>query len=483
MAGVKTTHKDYDRFSPKWKRCRDVIAGQDAIHAATIAYLPKLHDEDDTEYKARLGRSDFFNGTWRTIDGLGGMAFRKAPTVTVPGGIEPYLGDINLAGADMDALASETVEEVLGLGRIGILVDHPALPDKVSPITVDAAQRMGLRPTLQIYTAESIINWKFARVNNAWVLAMVVLKECEAVADGEFAEKLEDRFRVLDLDGNAYRQRVFKVDAASKDVLLSEVYPLKQGRPLDFIPFAIIGTGGRGDVIDEPPLIDLVDTNLALYQINADYRHGLHFTGLPTPYVCGYSSDGTAEKFHIGSTSAWIFADPTTQVGFLEFTGQGLTSLKEASLEKKQEMALLGARMIADETKQVETLGATQIKRSGENSVLSKIVQAVGQSLEWCLTVFADWAGQPGEIVYQINRDFMPTMLDGRSLTALMGIVQGGQLSSESFFDLMQRGDIVEAGLSFEEEQARIEASGPVAPVVVAPIKADPNAPPRDKAV
>jgi hypothetical protein len=76
----------------------------------------------------------------------------------------------------------------------------------------------------------------------------------------------------------------------------------------------------------------------------------------------------------------------------------------------ERQMALLGARMIADETKQAETLGATQIKRAGENSVLAKIVQSVSESLEWALDVFAQWAGQSGtEIVYQINRDFMPS--------------------------------------------------------------------------
>jgi hypothetical protein len=81
-------------------------------------------------------------------------------------------------------------------------------------------------------------------------------------------------------------------------------------------------------MIDEPPLIDLVDANLALYGINADYRHGLHFTGLPTPVVSGYQPQKDGEKFYIGSTSAWVFPDPQAKAVFLEFTGQGLDALK-----------------------------------------------------------------------------------------------------------------------------------------------------------
>ncbi len=464
---VKTTHRDYDKFAPKWKRCRDAVAGQDAIHAAGESYLPKLKDETADDYAARLKRSDFFNGTWRTIDGLGGMAFRKAPTVEVPAGIEGHLADVNMAGADMDALAAETVEDVLSVGRIGILVDHPTMPDNVTAITLDAAEKLGLRPTLQVYATESIINWKFARINNAWVLRLVVLKEVTTVADGEFKEKAEDRYRVLDLDGaGQYRQRLFRIDDKGGDEQIGEdLYPLMNNAPLTFIPFAIIGTGGRGDVIDEPPLIDLVDANLALYQINADYRHGLHFTGLPTAVVSGYSPEKEGEKLYIGSQAAWVFPDPNAKAVYLEFTGQGLDALLAASKEKKQEMALLGARMIADETKQAETLGATQIKRSGENSVLAKIVQQVSTSLEWCLRVFADWAGQPGEIVYQINRDFTPQGMDPQMITALMGAVQAGKFPEEAWFDLAQRADMIDAEMSFEEYQEKVDREGgPVRP-------------------
>jgi hypothetical protein len=488
---VSTTHRDYDKFAPKWKRCRDCVSGQDAIHAAAEAYLPRLKDEDatgdvgyrgymiggDSNYQARLKRSDFFNGTWRTIAGLGGMAFRKSPTVQVPAGIAGYLDDINMAGVSMDGLAMDALDEVLSVGRLGVLVDHPPKPDNVTPLTVDVAARQGLRPMLQTYPAESIINWKFGRVANSWVLTMVVLQECVAVPEDEFKDKYEDRFRVLDLDPSGeYRQRLFKREN-DKDVQIGgDIYPLMNGRALDYIPFAILGADGRGDQIDEPPLLDLVDSNIALYQINADYRHGLHFTGLPTPVISGYTPANESEKIYIGSTSAWIFPDPNAKAAFLEFTGQGLGELQKAIDNKKLEMAMLGARMIADETaKARETLGATQIKRQGENGVLSRIAQAVSEGLEWALGVFAEWAGHSGEVVYQINRDFQPTLIDAPTLTALVASLQAGALSMEEFFDLCQRGDMIRAEVTFEQHQEQIASGGPPAPI------APPNAPPPDK--
>jgi hypothetical protein len=480
---VASTHPDYDRFAPKWKRARDCVAGQDAIHKAGVDYLPKLRDETDPEYKARIKRSDFFNGTWRTIAGLGGMAFRKPPTVEVPKGIEPYLLDVDLAGRNIDALAKETLDEILSVGRFFILVDHPPQQfddkGKVVPITKAVAEQIGLRPTLQTYPAESLINWQFGRVNNAWVLMMVVLKECKDVSADKFERKFEDRWRVLELvdaadeSGNvskAYRQQVWrkkdKPDGKDEyEQVGPDIYPLMDGKKLSYIPGVIVGADGRGDQIDEPPLIDLIDKNIAHYQVNADYRHGLHFTGLPTLFLSGMVTEGEGkQEFHIGSTAAITSQYPDAKGMFIEFTGQGLGAMEKALDRIEKQMAMLGARMIADETAQRETLGATQIKRQGENGVLSRIAQAVSEAIEWSLGVFAEWAGHPGDVVYQINRDFQPTLIDAPTLTALTASLQAGAISQEEFFDLLQRGDMIKAETTFEEHQTQIDANGPASP-------------------
>jgi hypothetical protein len=470
MPGVRTTHPDYDKFAPKWKRVRDVVAGQDAMHTAGEAYLPKLKDEDPKDYDARRKRSDFFNGTYRTIDALGGMAFRKPPTVEVPNAIEALLEDINLAGMTMESLAKECTEEVLGPGRIGILIDHPPQQTdddgKVVAITQAVAEQLGMRPTMQLYMTESIRNWKFARVNNAWVLSMVVLGECEAVPVDEFTSKDEDRYRVLDLDASGfYRQRLFKVEKEKDEQIGGDVYPLMIGKPLKFIPFVIIGAGGRNDKIDEPPLIDLVDKNVAHYQVNADYRHGLHFCGLPTPFFAGVTApdnaDGTPGKIYIGGSAAVATPDPNAKAEFLEFTGEGLSPIEKALDRIERQMALLGARMIADETAQAETLGATQIKRAGENSVLAKIVQAVSESLEWALGVFSQWTGQSGKISYQINRDFMPAMMDAQTLVAIFAGVQSGNISKQEAFELLQRGDLIDPAKPYDIHAAQVEIDTP----------------------
>lgn len=468
MQHVNHTHTEYDAFAPKWKRTRDVIAGQDAVHKAGTAYLPKLKDQEETDYRAYVTRAGFYNATWRTIAGLSGMMFRKPPKVEIPAGIAPMMADVDMAGTSLDVFARDIVTEVLGPGRVGILVDHPRV-ETVAPLTVAAAEQLGLRPMLKTYRTESIINWKYTRVRNRWVLSLVVLAEKVEEAENEFKSKTVDQWRVLDLTEAGYRQRVFQKGERDEFVQIGDdAYPLMRNAPLDFIPFYVVGPDGVDSDLDEPPLIDLVDLNLSHYRTNADYEHGCHFTGLPTAVVSGYHPEETAPKLYIGSQAAWVFPDPNAKASFLEFTGQGLGALKENLDRKEQHMAVLGARMLSEQKRAVEAAETAAIHRAGENSVLASIAQGVSEAITTALQVFADWAGASGKVEFELNRDYNPAMLDAAQLTALMKSVQLGTLSEQEHFDLMQRADIIDSEKTFEEHQEEVSQQGPTMPVPVA---------------
>ena len=62
---------------------------------------------------------------------------------------------------------------------MGVLVDHPS--QSTVGMTLADAQSMQIRPTMQSYPAESIINWKTERIGNATKLSLVVLREDAAV--------------------------------------------------------------------------------------------------------------------------------------------------------------------------------------------------------------------------------------------------------------------------------------------------------------
>ena len=77
--GVRTRHSEYTEMLPIWSRCRDVFAGTEELREHTTEYLPTLTDEPPAAYKARLNRTVLYNATYRTIQGMIGMVFRRPP--------------------------------------------------------------------------------------------------------------------------------------------------------------------------------------------------------------------------------------------------------------------------------------------------------------------------------------------------------------------------------------------------------------------
>ena len=61
----------------------------------------------------------------------------------------------------------------------------------------------------------------------------------------------------------------------------------------------------------------------------------------------------------------------------------------------------------------------------------------------------------------KLNTEFFPVGLTAQDPTALVGALQAAAISPETFYDNMRRGGIIDDGVTFEEEQARIEAAGP----------------------
>ena len=458
---VNTKHPEYTESHQSWEDCEHAVEGQREIHECGVKYLPRLSGQSDDEYKAYKQRALFYNATARTVDGLTGMLFLKPPKVEYPTAMQGIIDDISMSGLSLHQFAEMVADDIVVFGRCGVLVDYPPI---TNASTMAEAVQLGARPYATKYEAEAIINWKTKRVNNVQMLSMVVLKESAEIAKDEFESEAVTRYRVLDLTDSGYRQRVFEEDKLGKITQIGDdIYPLMNGNTMSFIPFEFIGVRDNSPCVDKPPLLDLVDVNLSHYRTSADLEHGRHFTGLPTPVVSGVQLE-SGQSLSIGSAKAWVFPDPQAKAAFLEFTGQGLGELREAMREKESMMATLGARMLAPETKGVESAQTASIHRAGENSVLASISQSISISLTRVLAWLRDWSNATGDVSVELNRDFVPPTMTAQDLTALVQAWQSGAISHNSLFEQLKQNDIIAADKTFEDEQELI-AMNPVAMV------------------
>lgn len=280
---VDDLHRCYTERLPQWMRCRDACEGEDVVKSKGMTYLPRLSNQKDLEYDAYKRRAAWYGATARTVWGLAGSVMRKSPAVLAPEVLATHLDDVTETSVSLTTFASILVQEVLTVGRVGILLDMPEGTPEGMP-----------RPQWVEYRTEQICNWKTEMLGGVRTLTMVVLSEEyeEPGADG-FRSECRTQYRVLRLVEGRYVVEIWRSDQKrrSEYVLAKSIMPVVRGVSLPYLPFVFVNALHIDADPSKPPLLDLVDLNFKHYLNSADLEHGRHFTALPTPYVTGMAKD------------------------------------------------------------------------------------------------------------------------------------------------------------------------------------------------
>lgn len=454
MKNLDAANEEYKKHLPLWQKCRDAIAGQEKIHEEGNKYLPELTGQEPSEYNKYKMRASFFNASGRTLDGMTGLIFRKAPIVEQTG-LDNIVADVDMSGSNLTAFAEAIVDELCQVSRVGILVDYPVV--QTVGMTVGQREAMGIRPYASVYKAESILDWRYGRINNQNVLTYVKLCEFVEVQKDEFNYDKVKQLRILDLFEGRYRVRLYRSNEKGEWAQIEDdIFPLMNNAPIGAIPFIFASPTGIDSDCKKPVLLDLVNMNLSHYRSMADYEHGLHFTGLPTPVFWGARME-EGNTIALGSASALAFDDPQGHAEYLEFTGQGLTQLKDALTMKQDMMALLGSKILAADKKSAEAAETAAIHRASENSVLASIANGGSAALTKMMQWLSMWSGGNGEARVLLNTDYMPAEMSPQMFAELTKAYLSGTISYETYFAKLQDGEIIRADVKMDEERELLE--------------------------
>lgn len=463
--GVATHHDDYDEMSPEWKKCRDVFGGTRLMREATTEYLPKLTDEDDAAYRARVNRTVLYNATYRTISGMVGMLFRVPAVLTSDESIVTMAKDISLTGVSLDVLAKNVATECLSVGRTALYVNFPEV---AAGTTMADAARANIRPSITQILAEQIINWRQGYINNKYQLTMVVIEEdIDAIGKSEFDTTEVCQYRVLDMVlspitlSYIYRVRIFQRIEDADVQIGGDYYPMRNGEYLSSIPLFIFGPDNIDPEVDTPMMIDIVDANIAHYAAYSDLANGCHWSGIPTMAITGHTL-GPNEKLKVGAGAALVIPAPTAKVQMIEVGTAGFSALDSQLNRLEAHMVTLGSRMLESHKVQAESAQTALIYRAGEQSVLSALGINISTGITMALQVFAQWAGSTGAVNYTLNKEFFATPVTADILNALVSAWQAGGISARSQFNYLQRSEFYPPEMTYETEQENIVEGKPV---------------------
>ena len=456
----------YMKYFHAWMRGRDFIEGSDAVKAQKEKYLPRLGSHkptlagentsilgiSDTPYEQYLRRATFLNATGKTRDALVGMLTRKGIEVVFPEAAMPVLEVIGSNLDDFEDLSMKVLDEAIGIGRCGIMVD--------------VAEGREDFPLAAIYHAEAITNWSEILVDGSRVTGSVTLQEPHI--KGASGNELRV-FRRLVLgdptaeDGGNYEDAAALTGAElTAPIYFVELWvenesnkkgdngfsrvdltvPRKRGGDvMRRIPFVFVNSMSTKATPSKPALLDITVLNEAHYRNSADYEHGLHFTALPQPYAAGFQFNGDVA---IGAGQIWSSEDPNAKANYLEFTGAGLGQIEKAMGEKVLQMAALGASFLEDVRGGAkETAESVRHRASGNHSALSRIGENLSSALTDVLVHVASFLNLDTDgINVSLTDDFTAKPVDANTLKALLEAVLSGTMSWQSYFAALERGEV-----------------------------------------
>lgn len=458
-----TPGKAHERQQKAVEIVRDVYEGTLRMREKGTKYLPRFPKERKADYERRRKKAVLYNATRRTVEGLTGMVFRKDPQLSedMPKEIEGHAENIDLAGRSLDVFARDYFESSLLDGHAHIFVDYQRTDDSEIRTLADE-QEMGVRPYWVMLEKQDVISWRTRSVNGRPVLTQLVWQETVVEPDGEFGEEEVTRYRVYRRvaaeDEETGEERAAVEWQIWEEREEDEVVPVEGGlMDIPVIPLATGYTNRTGFMESDPPLLDLALENVRHYQARSDRAHVLHFASVPIPFFSGMD----LEDVGWGPNHAIYTENEEAQAKILEPSGSGLEEGRMELQDIEQRMAALGLAMLQRDTRAAETAEARRIEKSETDSALSAAARGLEGALNEALSYHALWMDREdadgGSV--SVNRDFESQMLKPQMVTTLSGLVGRGQLSVETMWDILERGEVLPEDFDPDMEQNRLSGA------------------------
>jgi Domain of unknown function (DUF4055) len=458
---VKSHHPDYDTRIKDWEMLRDVASGETQVKLRGTVYLPMpsgfaaQSDGGTDMYTAYALRAQFPDIFTPTLSGMVGVIHRTEAQIE---GLEenkplaPLWEKATKDGLPLETFHRQITAELLQMGRYVALTDVASDGD---------AQAL---PYLVGYDTEHLINWSPDR-------DLFVLDETkkELVAEDGFEWADKGKYRVLRLVNGVYTAQLYDEQAPEQVVYQPNV---RGGQPLKEIPLVIATPRDLSLLIFEPPLIGVARSCLAIYRLDADYRHQLFGTGQETLFIQGITNREDLPK---GVGSGVVFGLPQDcDAKYVGPTGVGINAHRQAIMDERQAAVSAGVRMFDAESGQAESGEALRLRAAAQTATLTSVALASAALLEKALRYAAQFVGQnPDEIIVKPNLKFIDTVMTPADAAALVTVWQGGAISKQTLYENLQRGEIASAERTFEEEQELIDEEAIDQPVAVGPVAPD----------
>jgi hypothetical protein len=410
-----------------WILIEDLMGGTYSMRKKHRRYLPQEPRELDESYDNRLARSVCPPYYQRLERMLAGMLTRKPVRLEDTSDvITEQLFDVDQQGNDLNVWVYETARKLVRYGHIGTLVDAPT---------------DGGRPYWCTYTPRQILGWRTELKDGQQALSMLRLSETVTVPDGEYGEKAVQQIRLLTPGGYQLHQKGDDGEFRITD---------EGTTSLSEIPFSVAYSNRVGYLESRPPLEDIAELNLKVYQVQSDLDNQLHISAVPMLAFFGFPS--AAEEVSAGPGEAIAFP-AEGKAEYIEPKGTSFDYQFRRLEQIAAQINELGLSAVLGQKLSAETAEAKRIDRSQGDSTMMVIAQNVQDMIDNCLQYHAQYLGQAAAAgSCFVNRDFIGARLEPQEIQSLLQLYTAGTITQETLLRQLSDGEVLGDDFNVDEE-------------------------------
>jgi hypothetical protein len=410
-----------------WILIEDLMGGTYGMRKKHRRYLPQEPRELDESYDNRLARSVCPPYYQRLERMLAGMLTRKPVRLEDTSDIiMEQLFDVDMQGNDLNVFTYETARKLVRYGHIGTLVDAPT---------------DGGRPYWCTYTPRQILGWRTEAKDGQQALSMLRLSETVTVPDGEYGEKAVQQIRLLTPGGYQLHQKGDDGEFRITD---------EGTTSLSEIPFSVAYSNRVGYFESRPPLEDIAELNLKVYQVQSDLDNQLHISAVPMLAFFGFPS--AAEEVSAGPGEAIAFP-AEGKAEYIEPKGTSFDYQFRRLEQIAAQINELGLSAVLGQKLSAETAEAKRIDRSQGDSTMMVIAQNVQDMIDNCLQYHAQYLGQAAAAgSCFVNRDFIGARLEPQEIQSLLQLYTAGTITQETLLRQLSDGEVLGDDFNVDEE-------------------------------
>jgi hypothetical protein len=410
-----------------WILIEDLMGGTYSMRKKHRRYLPQEPRELDESYDNRLARSVCPPYYQRLERMLAGMLTRKPVRLEDTSDvIMEQLFDVDMQGNDLNVFTYETARKLVRYGHLGTLVDAPT---------------DGGRPYWVTYTPRQILGWRTELKDGQQALSMLRLSETVTVPDGEYGEKAVQQIRLLTPGGYQLHQKGDDGEFRITD---------EGTTSLSEIPFSVAYSNRVGYLESRPPLEDIAELNLKVYQVQSDLDNQLHISAVPMLAFFGFPS--AAEEVSAGPGEAIAFP-AEGKAEYIEPKGTSFDYQFKRLEQIAAQINELGLSAVLGQKLSAETAEAKRIDRSQGDSTMMVIAQNVQDMIDNCLQYHAQYLGQAAAAgSCFVNRDFIGARLEPQEIQSLLQLYTAGTITQETLLRQLSDGEVLGDDFNVDEE-------------------------------